>query len=155
MTVESLLTLHPETLRSLQALVRANLDSAAAFRECAEVVDDDDLVTRLLGQAAERRAGFGEELATYLSLNEAELPTTGRWLEGLRRIWIDLRARLSGGDTHVVLVQLERAEEMLRSKYEQVLLATAGSPANATLLRHYREIKQTHDAIRVLADSSD
>lgn len=152
--MESLLTMRPETLRSLQALVRANLDSAAAFRECAREVEDE-MVRELLTKAAQRRTGFGEELATYLSLNESDAPTSGGWLEGLRRIWIDLRARLSGGDTHVILVQLERAEELLRRKYAEVLKATAGSPANATLLRHYREIKQTHDALRVLADSID
>lgn len=144
--MENLLTLRPETLSGLAELVRANLDSAAALRECAGGVDGH-LMTELFTHVATERSGFAEELSAYLSLNDVEAPTEGAWLESLRRVWIDLRARFNGGDLGVVLIELERAEAMIKGKYEEVLRLTAGSPANATLTRHYAMIKKTHDAI--------
>lgn len=152
MTLETLNQLEDQTIAKLKDLTRINIDSAAGFKEAADVVENDQLKV-LFTSLSQQRGHFAQELNRHIMLDEQDTEITSSWKGMFHRWWMDLRGKLSGGDAYAVLAEAERGEDAIKQMYEDVIKQTVGSPLNDVLLAQYAEIKRGHDKVRDLRDA--
>lgn len=153
MSLETVHNLDPETVAKLQDLAQINLDSRDGFRHAAEQLEGEP-VTQLFRRLAEERARQAKELQHYVAINEQEPQRKGSFAAAVHRTWMSIRGSLSGNDLHAVLAEAERGEDHIKEAYEDVLKKTAGSAVNDVLQRQYAAVKQGHDLVRELRDST-
>ena len=151
MTTETKHNLSDETIEALQDLIQVNIDSANGFSEAAEQLEDVTLVNLFVEMGGERR-NLATELQTHVQQRGEQPVKDGSFLAKVHRVWLDLRAKLNGGDAHVILCEAERGEDYIKQAYEDALQETAGSALNDVLLSQYSIIKAGHDRIRDLRD---
>jgi uncharacterized protein (TIGR02284 family) len=152
MATETKSNLSQETIDKLQQLIRMNIDSENGFDESAKQIEDRrvaDLFTELSGQ----RAQYATELQDYVQWNGEAPRDEGSYAAAFHRFWIDLKAKVSGGDAHTILSEAERGEDQIKEAYEDALTSTAGSAMNDVLSRQYAAIKRGHDQVRDLRDA--
>lgn len=152
MSIETKLKLNESTIKQLQELIQINLDSREGFETAAEAIEDK-AVAALFRDLAQTRGQFADELSEYVDRNGAESREEGSYAAAFHRFWIDLRAKLNGEDSHVVLSEAERGEDHIKAAYEDALKTTAGSAMNDVLTRQYAAIKSGHDRVRDLRDA--
>ena len=151
MSVESKTNLNEATISQLQELIQINIDSTEGFQEAAKQIEDMS-VSSLFVELAAQRSQNATELQDYVEWNGEKPRDEGSYAAAFHRTWLDLRAMISGGDTHVILAEAERGEDSIKSAYEDALKETAGSAVNDVLTRQYADIKAGHDRIRDLRD---
>ena len=152
MALETKSTLNDETVEKMQKLIRANIDSYNGFHESAEEIADAKLKT-LFRQIGDERSAMASELQSFVDFNGAEAEDDGSIAAKTHRIWINIRAKLNGGDPYVILIEAEKGEDHIKAAYEEVLKETAGSAMNDVLLGQYAKVKVGHDKIRDLRDA--
>ncbi|EMI19350.1 hypothetical protein RMSM_03737 [Rhodopirellula maiorica SM1] len=152
MSLETKQTLSEATVKKLQKLIRANIDSYDGFRESAEELSDKKLAT-LFREIANERSALATELQNYVEWNGEEAEDDGSATAGVHRAWINVRSKLNGGDPYVILIEAERGEDHIKNAYEEVLKDTAGSAMNDVLLSQYTVVKAGHDKVRDLRDA--
>lgn len=59
-----------------------------------------------------------------------------------RQAGLKFRSAINGANPQVVLIEAERAEDVIKTAYESLLKKTAGSAMNDVLMRHYSEVKK-------------
>jgi uncharacterized protein (TIGR02284 family) len=138
----------PETVEALQELMCALKDSVSYHQEAADKIEDKYVESELLAIASER-AEICRKLSQYVAAGDENAINSGTWMGSLRTIWTAFRAGLNSGDATVVLIEAERAEDVIKNKFEIILPEIAGNPINDKLLLDYKTIKAGHD--RVLA----
>ncbi|QDT11934.1 PA2169 family four-helix-bundle protein [Planctomycetes bacterium K23_9] len=152
MALETKATLTDQTVEKLQKLIRANIDSYNGFHESAEEIDDSAL-TSLFKEIGDQRSAMATELQKFVEFNGKDAEDDGSVAAKTHRSWINIRAKLNGGDPYVILIEAERGEDHIKAAYEDVLKETAGSAMNDVLTEQYRHVKAGHDKIRDLRDS--
>lgn len=152
MSLETKLDLNKETIKKLQTLIQANIDSYNGFHESAEEMKDKQL-SQLFRTLGDERSAMASELQQYVAFNGEEPREDGSVSAKMHRIWINIRGKLSGGDAHAILSEAERGEDHIKHAYEDVLKETAGSAMNDVLMEQYRQVKMGHDKIRDLRDA--
>ena len=152
MSLETKQSLNEATVKKLQKLIRANIDSYDGFRESAEELSDKKLAT-LFREIANERSALATELQNYVEWNGEEAEDDGSATAGVHRAWINVRSKLNGGDPYVILIEAERGEDHIKNAYEDVLKDTAGSAMNDVLLAQYSVVKAGHDKVRDLRDA--
>lgn len=151
MSTEVQLEFQPETITAIQDLIQANLDSASAFAEAAEQIEETNLSSLFRDLALQRRE-LAAALQLRISYNGQRPRLEGTWLGALQQAWIKLRGHLSSGDAYVVLCEAERAEDSIKRAYEDVLTHTLGGVMGTVLNNQYTIVKSSHDQIRQLRD---
>lgn len=144
--------LKESTLTAVQELIETNLDSVNQLRKAAEAVEHNTL-PMLFKRIAEERSAHASELQGFVRRNQEEPEEKGTFGGSVRGKWIDWRSAINGGDAKVVLIEAERAEDVIKGKYEKLIKETAGSAMNDVLMRQYAEVKRHHDLIRDLRDA--
>lgn len=152
MAMETKAVLNDETIKKLQRLIRANIDSYDGLNEAADVIGDQAVANLFRDLAAERFA-MTKELQIYVERNGEEAEYDGSFAARIHRVWLDIRAKLSDGDSFIILIEAERGEDHIKHAYENVLKETAGSAMNDVLQSQYVRVKAGHDRIRDLRDS--
>jgi len=152
MALETKSTLNDKTTDKLQKLIRANIDAYDGFREAAEEIDDQGVATLFRDLAAERSA-MATELQNHVEWNNEEAEDDGSVAASVHRAWLNVRAKLNGGDAYVILIEAERGEDHIKEAYEDVLKETAGSAMNDVLQAQYVRVKAGHDRVRDLRDA--
>ncbi len=151
MALETKSNLNKETIVGLQELIRINIDSVKGFNEVANETKDKTIAVIFL-EIGKERANHGTELQSFVAKNSDQPVQTGSLLGTMHRTWINLRALINGNDSYLMLVEAERGEDAIKTAYENVLRATAGSAMNDVLTRQYATVKSGHDRIRGLRD---
>ena len=152
MSLETKANLNDETIAKLQKLIRANIDSYNGYHESAEEMDDAKL-TSLFKEIGDQRSAMASALQNVVEFNGEDAEDDGSVAAKTHRIWINIRAKLNGGDPYVVLAEAERGEDHIKAAYEDVLKETAGSAMNDVLTQQYAVVKAQHDKIRDLRDA--
>ncbi len=152
MALETKTTLSDKTVKRLQKLIRANIDSCDGLREAADQVEDQG-IANLFRDLANERSQMATELQECVEWNGEEAEDDGSVAAMVHRVWLDVRAALNGGDAHVILIEAERGEDHIKDAYEDVLKDTAGSAMNAVLQAQYVRVKAGHDRVRDLRDA--
>lgn len=152
MAMEPKLDLDPATIEAIQDLIQANLDAAGGFKEAAKEIDDS-IVSSLFSACSVQRNKHASQLQYYVVRNGERARTEGTWLASLHRVWLDLRAKLSGGDPYVLLCEVERGEDHIKAAYEETLKQTAGNALSGVLVKQYASVKDEHDQMCALRKS--
>ena len=152
MSLETKANLNEETVSTLQDLIQINIDSAKGFRESAEQIADVNLAS-LFQEMAKTRQGLAEDLKAHVQYSGERPREDGTFLASLHRTWLDLRAKLTGGDPTTILVDAEKGEDYIKAAYEDALKKTAGSAVNDVLTQQYAVVKSGHDRVRDLRDA--
>ena len=152
MTVETPTTLADETTQNLQDLIRINIDAYNGLMEAAKAVDDPR-VASVFRQTATDRRQFADELKLYVAWN-GETPVRDQsFAATVHQAWMNVRAKLSGGDAYVVLVEAEYGEDQIKAAYEEALKQNPGNAMSELLHSQYAIVKAGHDRIRDLRDA--
>ena len=149
---EVLVTVSDATAKSLQDLIRLNVDSAEGFTAAAGMIDDTR-VAELFREYAAQRTSNAEELKASVAFNGEEPASSGTTTGTLHRWWLELRSTVAGGSAAQVLTEAERGEDAIKKAYEQAIKDVAGSPIASLLTTQYRGIKAAHDHVRDLRDA--
>ena len=152
MSLETKANLNEETVSTLQDLIQINIDSAKGFRESAEQIEDVNLAS-LFQEMAKTRQGLAEDLKSHVEYSGERPREDGTFLASVHRCWLDLRAKITGGDATTVLVDAEKGEDYIKAAYEDALKKTAGSAVNDVLTQQYAIVKSGHDRVRDLRDA--
>ena len=94
-----------------------------------------------------------EQLQNYVEWNGKDAEDDGSVMAAMHRIWLDVRALFSDGDSYSILAEAERGEDEIKEAYEEVLKDTAGSAMNDVIQAQYVRVKKQHDQIRDLRDA--
>lgn len=137
----------PENVDSLQDLVRALNDSCQYLIEAADSIKDDEMVANTLRTISSERQKICDNIAGFITLTDEKPVEDGTFLGTLRTIWTAYRAGLNDGDTTVVLIEAERAEDLIVNKFKQVLSEVPGNPINDKLSQYFATIKHGHDRV--------
>lgn len=152
MSIETKHDLNPETISKIKDLTRINIDSEKGFTDAANMIENV-AVSETFRELASQRAANVEQLRQFCSLNGEEPTCEGSYAAKFHRVWMELRNKLNGGDTHVILCEAERGEDHIKAAYEDALKETAGSAMNDVLMRQYADVKAGHDRVRDMRDA--
>lgn len=150
--MESRSTLNDKTIKKLQELTTANIDSSMGFEEAARVIDNGP-IRSLFRDFSVWRARNANELQRYVAVSDGTPDRSGSWTGKFYQWWIEFRGMMHGGDEHAILTAAERGEDMIKEAYERALKEIPASPVSDVLHRQYREIKSGHDRIREMRDA--
>lgn len=152
MSVETKTTLCDETIEKLNDLVRINIDSHEGLLEAAKAIDDK-AVAEVFQKVADERAKFADELKMHVEWNGETAPKEQSFASKVHQCWTNCRAKLNGGDAHVVLIEAEFGEDQIKAAYEDALKDNPGSAVSDVLHAQYAVVKKGHDQIRDLRDA--
>ncbi|WP_149499203.1 PA2169 family four-helix-bundle protein [Roseiconus lacunae] len=152
MSLETKHDLNEATVKELQSLIRACIDSYDGFHESAEELDDPRL-KMAFKELGDQRSAMASELQQLVEFNGEKAENDGSVAAKTHRVWINIRSKLSSGETQAILEEAERGEDYIKAAYEDVLKATAGSAVNDLLTEQYTQMKAGHDKIRDVRDA--
>ena len=152
MSTETKVALTAETIEKLHDLVRINIDSHQGLLDAAEAIEDKG-VADVFRKVAGERSKFADELKMYITWNEETPPKEQSFASKVHQAWMNCRAKLNGGDAHVVLIEAEYGEDQIKEAYEDALKDNPGSAMSEILHSQYAVVKKGHDQIRDLRDA--
>ena len=151
MTLETKTKLTPETLATVQELVKINVDSRDTFLELADATQNASVAIMFRELASERNRNVAE-LESLMNFNREKPDETASVAATYHRILIGLRSALGAG-TAIMLNEASTAEEKIQHKYEEVLKREPGSAVSDILHRQYSGVRAAHDRVRAIRDA--
>jgi uncharacterized protein (TIGR02284 family) len=145
---ETLLTL-------LNQLVQINNDRIEGYETAEKETKDNDLKI-LFAKFRDQSQKYRSELAAHVTRLGGE-PKTGTNHSGkLYRVWMDMKAALTGNDRKGILNSCEFGEDVALGTYKTALESGVTLPGEVSQLvqRQKSELQQSHDSVKALRDSS-
>lgn len=139
----------------LNDLVRINNDRIVGYQKAIDELKEEDADLKVL---FERYAQESKQYATELNTEVAQLggtPTDGTTNSGkVYRVWMDLKATLSGKDRKTVLENCEFGEDAAQKAYDLALNSDTGlNPMLRELIVHQKAaLRKSHDEVKRLRD---
>jgi uncharacterized protein (TIGR02284 family) len=136
----------------LNSLIETCKDGQEGFRSAAENVKSADFKSLFSELSMQRQQFAGELQRLVLSLGE-KAETSGSLGGALRRGWMDLKAAITSGDEHAILVECERAEDAAVAEYREAL-DHDDLPDNvrSIIRQQFMGVQAAHDRVRDLRD---
>jgi uncharacterized protein (TIGR02284 family) len=141
-----------EIRSTLNDLIETNKDGEEGFRSSAEKLRDQEIHALFLNYARQR-AEFAGELQAQVSRIGGEPATSGSTAGAMHRGWIGLKAALTGDNDHAILEEAERGEDGAVKSYREALSKDLPTDIRDIIERQYKEVQQTHNAVRSLRDT--
>lgn len=137
---------------ALNELISTLLDSQKGFADIGEHLKDEKLKHYFLAESL-KRASFRGDLEEILHQNGVhDIKESGTTVGTLRRAWVDLKAKLGGGD-HTLLETAERAEDETKKAYADALDQDLPLPVRQLIAEQQAHILTTHDFVRSHRDA--
>lgn len=105
---------------ALNKLITTLYDGEKGYKEAAEDVDNTALKSRFLS-LAQQRYDFGHEIKPFIKQLGGEVDKGTSFAADAHRVWIDLKAAVTGSDEEAVLNEVIRGEESAVNAYKEVL----------------------------------
>lgn len=143
----------------LNELVETLKDGERGYSEALTDVKDADLKD-VFKKYALQRDGYITELENAMhNLNlhpeEAKESVTDSVVGTAHRAWINIKAVVTGNDRHAILAECERGEDYAKKAFEKASQSQiVPSDIKAIIDKQFSGIKEAHDNIRNLRDSS-
>lgn len=143
---------HDKAVSVLNELIETCRDGENGFRTAAEDLKDAN-VQRLFQSYSQQRAEFVAELQREVRRLGGDPDQKGHVAGAAHRGWINLKAALTGKDTHAVVAEAERGEDVAKEAYKKAL-DSGELPAETRQLveRQFMQVKEAHDHVRALRD---
>jgi len=137
-------------------LIVINNDRYEGYKTASQETKDSDLKD-LFNKYSMQSNGFASELRQFVPAGSDqperdETKTTGK----LYRTWMDLKSAVTAHDRKAILASCEFGEDTAKKHYEDALENTEEIPSGALEIvrKQSAEIKQAHDRIKALRDST-
>jgi uncharacterized protein (TIGR02284 family) len=144
-----------ETIDVLNTLITINNDRIEGYETASKETDEQDLIT-LFGQFITT----SERCKQALKLEVNRLggtPSEGTMISGkFFRVWMDVKAALTGKDRKAILNSCEYGEDMAKNTYEKALeddLEHLSTEQQAMIQAQYTLIKADHDKVKYMRDA--
>ena len=143
------------SLLVLHALVRAGRDAENGYLAAADLVGEPELV-QLFADKAVQRAKFVEELRERIRTLRADPDKdTGTGAGDAHRAWMGLRDLAASAETHAILAEVERGEDMSVMAYRDALAQReVDKQTREVIQRQYEFVQAAHDRVRQMRDSA-
>jgi uncharacterized protein (TIGR02284 family) len=138
----------------IDKLIETLKDGQEGFKQAAESVKDPQLKA-VFDDYSRQRARFALELRSQAqSPEERESTMSGSAAGALHRGWINLKSALTRGDDHAILAECERGEDSAVEEFRKALDNGLAAPVQEVVSRQYVQIKEAHDRVRNLRDTT-
>lgn len=140
----------------LQELVEINNDRVAGFDKANQDIKDENVDLKVVfTKYADQSRRFAQELSAEVGKLGEDVDTDKSVAGTLHRAWIDIKSVFSGGDRKSILEEAERGEDAIKAAYKKALeeVEMTGE-LRQVLTAQAEEIKEGHDTIKALRDSS-
>lgn len=142
-------------ISTLNSLIATTLDSVDGYMEATKETKNTGFVTLFTGLASERRdlvSRLQQEVSTLGGTPEDD----GTVLAGAHRVFLNLKAVVTGHDDKAIINEVEAGEDHIKAKFEDALGDRELSPAVSALLESaYQTVKAGHDEIRDIKHSME
>ena len=143
-----------EVISTINNLIETLKDGQEGFKQAAKGVKDPQLKS-LFNEYSLQRSRFATELQSQArSLGEPEPETSSSAAGALHRAWINLKSAVTSGDDRAILAECERGEDSAVEEYEKAMRDNLSASLREIVARHYAEIKNAHDRIKNLRDTT-
>ena len=144
-----------EIISTINNLIETLKDGQEGFKQAAEGVKDPQLKS-IFNEYSQQRSRVATELQSQArSLGEPQPETSSTAAGALHRAWINLKSAVTRGDDHAILVECERGEDSAVEEYRKAIDSNLSVPVRDVVSRQYAEIKNTHDRIKHLRDTTE
>ncbi len=143
-----------EKIDAINSLIVINHDRHEGYKRASEDTKDSELKKMFL-HFSEQSARFSEELRRFVPNAEEpehdETKNTGK----LHRLWMDIKAAITGNERKVVLSSCEFGEDHAKQTYDEALKHAEELPLGAwdVITKHRTEIQKSHDMVKALRDA--
>ena len=140
-------------ISTLNSLIATTLDSAEGYREASKDIEGGRLGALFVDRANERT-----QVAATLQAEVRRLGGSpsegGTLLGGAHRMFVNLKAAVTGQDKQAIVNEVERGEDHIKAKYEGALKDDAlSAPVRAAIEAGYGSVREGHDQMRDLKHS--
>lgn len=144
-----------QTIDVLNTLITINNDRIEGYETASKETDEQDLISlfRQFITTSERC-----KQALKLEVNRlGGTPSEGTMISGkFFRVWMDVKAALTGKDRKAILNSCEYGEDMAKNTYEKALeddLEHLSAEQQAMIQAQYTLIKADHDKVKHMRDA--
>ena len=144
-----------KTIDVLNELITINNDRIEGYQTASKETDEQDLKTLFSGfiRNSQKCKTELEGEVNRLAGEVAEgTKTSGKFF----RVWMDVKAAITGKDHKAILDSCEYGEDVARGTYEKALkddLAELSSEQQSMLKAQYSVIKADHDKVKSMRDA--
>jgi uncharacterized protein (TIGR02284 family) len=139
------MTEHSQSTTTLNTLIATLLDSIEGYQNSAENVDDQQLRQRFQARASERQQAVSTLQAAVgrLGGNPEDDSTL---LGGAHRVFVNLKAAVTGRDDQAIINEVERGEDYLKGKFQAALKEdNLDSEARSAIQQAWTSVQAGHD----------
>jgi uncharacterized protein (TIGR02284 family) len=137
---------------TLKSVINVLEDGQKGMAEIGEYLKDETLKRYFLAESLER-ARFRGELENELHRRGvADVHESGTVTGTLSRAWVELKAKLGGGD-HTLLETAEQGEDEAKAAYKDALNRELPLPIRQLLTEQQTHILMSHDFVRAQRDA--
>jgi len=144
-------TANDDAIATLNDLIETSRDGEQGFGTCAENTRSAELKA-VFQKGAERCAQAIQELSDEVRRLGGEPENRGSVAGAAHRVWVDIKATLSGKDDAGILAECERGEDSALDEYRDALEEDLPADARALVQRQLEGVQENHDRIRELRD---
>lgn len=143
-----------QTISILNDLIKINNDRVEGYEKAIkDAAGNPDLVTTF-SEYADQSRDYSSELRTAVTGLGGEATDSTTVSGKIYRIWMDLRAAVSGSERSSALDLSEYGEDAAQKAYKEALQDASAIPADilALITTQKAELKRAHDTIKRLRD---
>jgi len=138
----------------LNNLIIINNDRVEGYDKAAEETDDYALKALFESMARDSRK-FASELAMEVAQRAGKVTTGTSTAGDLYRVWMDIKAAVTGKDRKTILSSCETGEDIAQKAYDEALRTDTelSTEIRQLLLDQKDNLKIAHDEIKNLRDA--
>lgn len=142
-----------EVVAVLNGVIETDRDGEIGYRDAAKGVNNS-LLKEQFSKYSQQRTRFITELQTAVANHGTKPQEAGSLAGALHRGWMNLTAAITKHDEHAILAEAEQGEDVAVDTYKKALEKPLPENVHAMLQRQYNELKQAHDHIKALRNST-
>jgi uncharacterized protein (TIGR02284 family) len=151
---DGMITNDDQAVLVLNSLIRSGKDAEQGYLAAADLVAEQELI-QLFADFGLQRAKFVAELEERVRTLRATPAKTGTTMGELHRGWMGFKANNESNETHAILSECERGEDMSVMAYREALgTRDLDQQTRALIQRQYELVQVAHDRVRQLRDSA-
>lgn len=142
-------------IRTLNGLIATTIDSVDGYTEAAKDSENSRFTQKFTARAQERRQ-VASSLQAVVSRLGGNPEDDGTVLAGAHRVFLDLKAAVTGRDDKAIVDEVERGEDHIKAKFEDALKDGDLSTETKTAIESaWTSVKSGHDEMRDLKHSME
>ncbi len=137
-------------IKTLNSLIATTLDSVDGYTEAAKDIENQRYGTMFVARAKERRQVVSDLQGEVRRLG-GNPEDDGTVLAGAHRMFLDLKATVTGQDDKAIINEVERGEDHIKAKFDDAVVDNDLSPETRDVIQKANQsVQQGHDQMRDL-----